>query len=49
MFRDGNHMLVSALFPVTMEQLQAENLALRQSLMGQQGGARINVPACPVI
>merc|ERR550532_3073717 len=50
--RDGNHTSVSALFPGTTEQLQAENLSLRQSMrnmqMGRQGGARISVPECPV-
>jgi len=49
--RAGNHTSVSALFPGTMEQLQAENLSLRESMrnmrMGQRG-ARINVPECPV-
>ena len=51
--RDSGHKSVLALIPGTMEQLQAEVLALKGSMrnmqMGQEGGARINVPGCPVI
>ena len=51
--RDSGHKSVLALIPGTMEQLQAEMLALKGSMrnmqMGQEGGARINVPECPVI
>merc|ERR1711971_43808 len=49
--RDGNHKSVLALIPGTVEQIQAEMSALKESIrniqMGQ-GGARINVPECPV-
>jgi|ERR1712192_10643 len=49
--RDGNHNSVLALIPGTVEQIQAEMSALKESIrniqMGQ-GGARINVPECPV-
>ena len=49
--RDGNHKSVLALIPGTMEQIQAEVLALKESMRNMQmgqGGARINVPECPV-
>jgi len=50
--RAGNHKTVLALIPGTMEHVQAENSALKESMrnmqMGQQGGARIKVPECPV-
>ena len=53
MFRSGHHKTVLALIPGTKEQLKAENLSLRKSMrnmqMAQGGGARINVPECPVI
>ena len=41
-----------ALIPGTMEQIQAEVSALKESMRNMQmgqGGARINVPECPVI
>ena len=41
MFRDGNHESVSVLF-----QPEVWALAWRKT---EQGGGRINVPACPVI
>ena len=50
--RDGNHKSVLALIPGTMEQLQAEVSTLKESMRNMQtdqGGARINVPECPVI
>ena len=50
--RAGNHKSVLALIPGTMEQMQAEMSALRESVRNMQmgqGGARINVPECPVI
>ena len=50
--RDGNHKSVLALIPGTMEQLQAEVYTLKESMRNMQtdqGGARINVPECPVI
>merc|ERR1712130_942136 len=50
--RAGNHTSVLALIPGTMEHVQAEMSALRESMrnmqMGQQRGARIKVPECPV-
>jgi len=50
--RSGHHKTVLALIPGTKEQLKAENLSLRKSMrnmqMAQGGGARINVPECPV-
>merc|ERR1712130_5418 len=50
--RAGNHTSVLALIPGTTEHVQAEMSALRESMrnmqMGQQRGARIKVPECPV-
>ena len=50
--RDGNHKSVLVLIPGTMEQIQAENLALKELMRNMQmgeGGARIKIPECPVI
>ena len=47
MLRDGGHRSVLALIPGTMEHVQAENLALRESMRNMQA-ARIRVPECPV-
>ena len=50
MFRYGNHKTVLALIPGTMEQIQAENLALKEAMRNMgEGGARIKLPECPVI
>ena len=52
MFRDGDHKSVLAVIPGTTEQLQAEVLALRESMRNMrmgEGGARISVPERPVI
>ena len=52
LLRDGNHKSVLVLIPGTMEQIQAENLALRELMRNMQmgeGGARIKIPECPVI
>ena len=49
MLRDGGHISVLALIPGTMEQLDAEILALREAVRIMQLGPRVYVPECPVI